>query len=126
LADDAEGRAEDDRVHGDAQRPRLLAAACGEILPPSLAPSETTSTAVGGMTPSLVRCRLATCAHSATASPRAVPPPGRSEASASWTRLRSAVGGTASVARLAKETTPTRNVFGTSFRNASAAPTAAA
>src|SRR5581483_5204527 len=51
----------------------LLAAACGEILPPSLAPSETTSTAVGGMTPSLVRCRLATCAHSATASPRAVP-----------------------------------------------------
>jgi hypothetical protein len=59
------------------------------------------------------------------ASPSAVPSPARSDESAASARERSSVGGTATTARDANETTPTRNVCGTFLRKASAAALAA-
>ena len=86
-----------------------------------LVPSEMRSTAVGGLVPSALRSRCPSCAESAIASPSAVPSPGRRAASAARTSDRSAVGGTATTARDANETTPTRNFSGTLRRKAFAA-----
>ncbi len=77
------------------------------------------------MAPSCVFCRWPTRVESTTASPIAVPSPGLSESSDASTSCRFSVGGIPTAARVANETTPTRNFSGTFVRNAFAAPRAA-
>ena len=96
------------------------------VRPPSRAPSEISSTVVGGVDPSLARCLRPLLAASSTASPIAVPSVGFSAPIAARTSERSVVGASASCARDENETTPTRNFFGTMSTSRFAAFCAAA
>ena len=92
--------------------------------PQSWAPSEISTIARGGAcAPSACGCPTRT--ESATASPMAVPSPGLSVSSEVVTSARSCVGATPTAARVANDTTPTRNFSGTSSRNVFAATRAA-
>ena len=103
----------------------VAAAAAGVVVPPCAAPSEMSRTAVGGTLPSLARPERPIRVARSTASPRAVPSPGRRSAIAAAASARSVVGGRATVARVPNETIPTRNFFGTCARNTVAAACAA-
>ena len=127
LLDDAVRRADDApcRPAPRASSP-ARAAVCGSCVPPSrraVRDQQHRPRRPGRRPPRAGRVRAAWRARSRRRS--AVPSPGFSESSAASTSVRSSVGGIATFAREAKETTPTRNFSGTFSRNAFAAAVAA-
>ena len=111
---DAGRRAEQDRVDGTCRRLRLLRSRPGVVRPPSRAPSEISRTDVGGDDPSFACCRwpeLCREQHRVAdrcALARAQRPDRRRARGRGRPSARRAI-----CARVANETTPIRNFFGT-------------
>ena len=126
LLDDAVRRADENRVDRHAAPLRLLRGLGGlDLAAVPRAVGDDARSRAAEPPASFLPSGCPTRSDSATASPIAVPSPGVSVSSAVTTSSRSSVGATPTTARVANETTPTRNFSGTSSRKVLAAVLAA-